>query len=85
MLDGFTAEYIVTDCPNNCSEHGSCLHHSCFCDSKWTGPDCSKEACPDSCGKVYGHGECRGGQCHCNEGFTGMSCSLHHLNPVENR
>lgn len=42
VLDGFRAEFFVTDCPNNCSRNGMCYRNQCFCDSDWGGLDCSR-------------------------------------------
>jgi hypothetical protein len=50
VLDGFRAEFSITECPNNCSNHGLCYEHSCVCESDWGGYDCSKKLCPDNCG-----------------------------------
>ncbi|XP_018320718.1 multiple epidermal growth factor-like domains protein 8 isoform X2 [Agrilus planipennis] len=76
VLKGFRAEYFITDCPNNCSQHGVCYKNACVCESDWGDIDCSKRLCPEDCGKHEGHGKCVGGRCQCNTGFSGQSCSL---------
>jgi len=32
---------IQSACPNNCTDHGTCVKGNCSCDTPWTGPDCS--------------------------------------------
>ncbi|KAK8778157.1 hypothetical protein V5799_020502 [Amblyomma americanum] len=90
VLKGFVAEYSITQCPSNCSNHGSCGRDSCVCDLAWTGPDCSTPVCPSSCHADQGQGNCSfpctttsppGSSeipncCRCSHGFAGISCSL---------
>lgn len=68
VLNGFRAEFSVTDCPNNCSSHGECHNHRCFCENDWGGEDCSHRLCPDDCGRDKGHGNCEIGKCVCRDG-----------------
>ncbi|XP_015608730.1 multiple epidermal growth factor-like domains protein 8 isoform X2 [Cephus cinctus] len=82
VLDGFHAEFSVTDCPNNCTNHGACIQNTCFCENDWGGKDCSRALCPNNCGRG---GVCRGGRCQCHPGYSGQSCSLHRTDPEGNR
>lgn len=92
VLDGFRAEFSITDCPNNCSEHGLCFQNNktkntknrCFCRNNWDGLDCSKEGCPEKCGEPL-RGKCTHGQCVCNHGYSGQSCSLYDYDNVGNK
>uniref|UniRef100_A0A1B0CSP3 Multiple epidermal growth factor-like protein 8 n=2 Tax=Lutzomyia longipalpis TaxID=7200 RepID=A0A1B0CSP3_LUTLO len=83
VLDGFKAEFSVTNCPNNCTNRGKCVNHKCICHGDWMGVDCSGNACPDRCGEDEGHGVCSG-ECKCRDEFSGQSCSLHKSHPVGN-
>lgn len=85
VLNGFRAEFSVTDCPNNCSSNGICFDHQCMCDNNWGGADCSHRLCPDECGKVRNHGYCYQGKCVCSEGYSGYSCSLTNSDSVGNQ
>lgn len=77
VLDGFRAEFSITDCPNNCSNHGVCFNHRCICDNDWGGQDCSKKLCPDKCGNHLGRGSCKQGErCICNPLYSGQACNL---------
>lgn len=66
VLEGFKAEFAVSNCPNNCTDHGKCVDHSCVCNANWVGDDCSQDACPDGCGQSEGRGSCVGAQCVCS-------------------
>ncbi|GLH01298.1 Laminin subunit alpha [Gryllus bimaculatus] len=86
VLDGFRAEFFVTDCPNNCSSHGishgMCTDHFCVCDEGWGGKDCSRKLCPENCG----NGTCASGsKCVCEPGFSGQACTLHRSDTVGNK
>ncbi|KAE8741134.1 hypothetical protein FOCC_FOCC013392 [Frankliniella occidentalis] len=85
VLDGFRAEFSVTDCPRNCSGHGLCVRHACVCEGDWGGKDCGVELCPDDCGYSLGRGICRAGRCECAANYTGRACSLHRDDPEGNR
>ncbi|BES89065.1 Plexin repeat [Nesidiocoris tenuis] len=76
VLDGFEAEYSITECRSNCSGHGVCAAHRCICEREWGGLDCSQPMCPDSCSRDIGGGHCEKGKCICNPGFSGLTCSL---------
>ncbi|XP_076035463.1 multiple EGF like domains 8 [Oratosquilla oratoria] len=86
VLEGFTAEYSITDCPLNCSSHGTCENHVCYCEDEFEGESCEKESCPDDCGEALGRGICyrpessgstkQSSYCICDKGFAGDGCSL---------
>ncbi|XP_028050046.1 multiple epidermal growth factor-like domains protein 8 isoform X7 [Monomorium pharaonis] len=82
VLDGFHAEFSVTNCPNNCTHHGKCINNTCFCENDWGGKDCSRALCPNSCN---GNGTCGVKRCECKPEYSGQSCSLHQTNPEGNR
>ncbi|EDS32341.1 laminin subunit gamma-3 [Culex quinquefasciatus] len=84
VLEGFKAEFAVSNCPNNCTDHGKCVDHTCVCNANWIGDDCSQDACPDGCGQSEGRGSCVGAQCVCSSNYSGQSCSLHKTHPVPN-
>ncbi|XP_045596655.2 multiple epidermal growth factor-like domains protein 8 [Procambarus clarkii] len=86
-LDGFEAEYSVTDCPLNCSSQGRCENHVCICDDLYTGDGCERQHCPENCGMIHNRGHCYkplpnsrepkpAPYCQCNEGYFGDGCSL---------
>ncbi|XP_026680192.1 multiple epidermal growth factor-like domains protein 8 [Diaphorina citri] len=82
MLDGFRAEYSITNCSANCTNHGQCVEHTCICDTDWGGPNCRHQLCANQCS---GHGDCVEGQCLCQKGFVGQYCSLFDLDKEGNR
>lgn len=82
VLDGFHAEFAVTDCPNNCTNHGKCINNTCFCENDWGGKDCSRSLCPNNCGTG---GVCGLKHCQCHNEYSGQSCSLHKTHPEGNR
>ncbi|XP_058056317.1 multiple epidermal growth factor-like domains protein 8 [Anopheles bellator] len=84
VLEGFRAEFSVTNCRNNCTEHGQCVDHVCQCDSGWVGSDCGIEACPNACGSVTG-GVCIKDRCRCAKNYAGQSCSLRLDDPAPKR
>ncbi|XP_055593040.1 multiple epidermal growth factor-like domains protein 8 [Uranotaenia lowii] len=84
VLEGFKAEFSITNCPNNCSNHGKCEENRCNCDGNWIGSDCSVDACPDNCGNEEGRGRCLNRKCNCSKEYSGQSCSLHKTHPVPN-
>lgn len=88
VLDGFRAEFSITDCPNNCSGNGVCfqdVRNKCVCNNDWGGFDCSQRLCPDECGVAQQQGRCQSGQCVCYKGFSGRSCSLPDRDVVGNK
>lgn len=84
VLDGFKADYSITNCPNNCSSHGKCVNHKCICTGSWIGDDCSKNACPNDCHFAQGQGKCVKDHCQCAAGFSGQACSLKKQTPTSN-
>ncbi|ETN65266.1 laminin subunit gamma-3 [Anopheles darlingi] len=88
VLEGFRAEYSITNCRNNCSGHGQCVAHTCRCEAGWIGNDCGIEACPNRCGEEAkpgtgsAQGTCIGDRCRCATGYAGQACSLELDNPV---
>lgn len=78
-LDGFLAEFSVTSCLNNCSNHGLCQDRSCLCAGDWIGEDCSEKAC--DCGDDERRGLCDINRCVCLEDFSGQSCTLRKYSP----
>ncbi|XP_014282328.1 multiple epidermal growth factor-like domains protein 8 [Halyomorpha halys] len=54
VLEGFKAEYSITDCKSNCSSNGVCMAGICICDFGWEGEDCMKR----DCSKNQSHPEC---------------------------
>ncbi|KAM9312735.1 teneurin-2 isoform 3-T3 [Gastrophryne carolinensis] len=77
---GQNCELPRTQCPDQCSGHGTYLTDTglCSCDSNWMGPDCSVEVCSVDCGT---HGVCVGGACRCEEGWTGVACDQRVCHP----
>lgn len=67
VLDGFRASYYISNCLNNCHNHGKCIGHQCVCHGEFVGPDCEDEACPFKCYESLGHGKCIKGVCHCEK------------------
>lgn len=82
VLDGFHAEFSVTNCPNNCTHHGKCINNTCVCENDWSGKDCSRALCPNNCSHA---GVCGIKKCECISGYSGQSCSLHKTHPEGNR
>jgi len=60
----------ISDCPNDCNNHGNCIDGFCICDEKWSGNDCSVPKCHNNCNN---NGNCiEGGICKCYDGFEGV-------------
>lgn len=79
VLDGFRAKFSITNCLNNCSNHGLCLNQSCLCTGDFIGRDCGVKAC--DCGDEENRGFCNKDRCECRNDFSGVSCTLHKQNP----
>ena len=88
---GFTLEYTYSDCPRNCSSHGSCqrlekvdnaresnktsIFFKCSCETGYYGDACEFIRCPANCSNE--NGTClKDGTCQCRRGFTGTDCSI---------
>ena len=90
VMDGFSASYFSSACPNNCSRHGECdgVTGVCSCQPGFSSPDCSLPQCPGRCGVSAGWGDCVSSanttRCRCNPGFVGDDCSLNIKNYVGN-
>lgn len=78
VLDGFRAEFSITNCLNNCTNRGLCLKHSCFCTGEYIGQGCDERAC--DCGDDENRGFCEKDRCECRNEFAGQSCTLHKSN-----
>lgn len=85
VLEGFTAEFSITQCPKNCSDHGTCIENQCSCNPKWEGEDCSLNLCPNDCNYRLHKGVCKNEKCFCFEGFSGQACDLHSFRNTGNR
>ena len=86
VLDGFRAEFFVTNCPNNCSDHGMCSPlHKCYCEGTWGGDDCGLDLCPEGCGRDQQRGECKMNRCRCERGYSGQACSLYRGDQTGNK
>ncbi|CAB4040216.1 multiple epidermal growth factor-like domains 8, partial [Paramuricea clavata] len=74
---GSVIDFLITDCPGNCSAHGSCIGNQCSCDELYTGAACDIEICPEFCNNVTGNGQCSQSKgCECTGDFIGESCSF---------
>lgn len=74
----------MTNCYKNCSNHGVCTNHSCFCNADWTGTDCGVKVC--NCGEDEKRGSCKNRRCECTSiddqsQWSGQTCSLNKYNP----
>ena len=91
VLTGFKAEYKISKCPNNCSNHGLCNpknnnNYECQCEAGWSGFSCLNQECPDNCGNSSQKGFCDSelGKCVCASGYSGVDCSLDENNFIGN-
>ncbi|XP_052224268.1 multiple epidermal growth factor-like domains protein 8 [Dreissena polymorpha] len=76
---GFRASYSMQDCPFNCTGHGNCIGHQCYCFMGRTGNYCQLEECPQNCSS---HGACvmkddnSTYKCQCEKGYAGYMCNI---------
>ncbi|KAH3799783.1 hypothetical protein DPMN_153399 [Dreissena polymorpha] len=76
---GFRARYSMQDCPFNCTGHGNCIGHQCYCFMGRTGNYCQLEECPQNCSS---HGACvmkddnSTYKCQCEKGYAGYMCNI---------
>lgn len=80
VLNGFKAEFSLTNCLHNCSNNGLCLNHNCLCTGDYITEDCSVKAC--DCGDEDNRGFCNKDRCECRNNYSGQTCSLHKENPA---
>ncbi len=81
----FVATFSITQCPLNCSNHGTCTDHQCLCDEFWTGNACQFPSCPAKC---FPSGKCTSTsssdhclpksphRCECMPDYIGQSCTV---------
>ncbi|KAL1124702.1 hypothetical protein AAG570_001326 [Ranatra chinensis] len=84
VLEGFRAEYTISNCSRNCSNHGFCLEHSCICEVDWGGRDCSFKLCQENCGYPE-RGVCSQGKCICTPNYSGLSCTMYKYDNTGNK
>ena len=73
------ATKIMSSCPDDCGEHGTCDKGACNCLSDWSGEFCEIPPCPTELKGISctGRGTCLETQkCECAEMYTGQACEL---------
>jgi len=80
----FTLAYVMADCPNQCSGHGTCgKENRCTCYPGYGDADCSHRSCPyglniatGALAECSGRGQCdaKNGDCKCDAGYEGEDC-----------
>jgi len=80
----FSAVYVMADCPNSCSGHGTCGKNAkCTCYPDYGNADCSVRSCPVEVNlasgvleECSGRGTCdtKNGDCKCDAGYEGEAC-----------
>uniref|UniRef100_A0A8C7U3N5 Teneurin-3 n=1 Tax=Oncorhynchus mykiss TaxID=8022 RepID=A0A8C7U3N5_ONCMY len=63
----------VMECSHNCYGNGECVSGSCHCFPRFSGPYCSRAACPILCS---GNGQYTRGRCQCYSGWKGTECDM---------
>ncbi|XP_014067420.2 teneurin-3 isoform X7 [Salmo salar] len=63
----------VMECSHNCYGNGECVSGSCHCFPRFSGPYCSRAACPILCS---GNGQYARGRCQCYSGWKGTECDV---------
>uniref|UniRef100_A0A8C8JLX7 Teneurin-3 n=1 Tax=Oncorhynchus tshawytscha TaxID=74940 RepID=A0A8C8JLX7_ONCTS len=63
----------VMECSHNCYGNGECVSGSCHCFPRFSGPYCSRAACPILCS---GNGQYTRGRCQCYSGWKGTECDV---------
>uniref|UniRef100_H2YIS7 Multiple EGF-like-domains 8 n=1 Tax=Ciona savignyi TaxID=51511 RepID=H2YIS7_CIOSA len=77
VRQGFTAEFSILSCLNNCSGNGDCLHNKCSCYPGWFGESCDQLECSNRCGgSLQGFCNFTSSKCMCNVGYIGKDCSM---------
>uniref|UniRef100_A0A1A9Z0J1 EGF-like domain-containing protein n=1 Tax=Glossina pallidipes TaxID=7398 RepID=A0A1A9Z0J1_GLOPL len=84
VYDSFRASYYISNCLNNCHNHGKCVGHQCVCHGEWVGPDCEDEVCSNKSGDLQSQWKCIKGLCHCEKGYSGRLRDLHEQPPGGN-
>uniref|UniRef100_H3A6Q1 Multiple EGF like domains 8 n=1 Tax=Latimeria chalumnae TaxID=7897 RepID=H3A6Q1_LATCH len=77
-LQGFNATYTVSGCSSGCGANQECVDGQCVCRSRYAGPGCETEICPNNCSAQSGSGHCNLtlGICICSSGFAGVDCGI---------
>jgi len=74
FLDKDVLPACIGLCPNNCTNHGTCVNGICSCSKGWTTSDCSMRGCPTpDCGGSL-RGTCVDGECQCTNNYSGDNC-----------
>ena len=78
---------IISQCPDDCGEFGSCDKDKCICMSNWSGEFCEIPPCPTEVKGIScsGKGLCLESQeCECQKGYTGNACELLNCESLNN-
>lgn len=55
---GWLVHFVINNCSGDCSGHGNCVGHTCYCDDLYDGDACDVELCPQMCNNITDQGEC---------------------------